>query len=88
MTENTSTPTPRKSIAMALDRAAERACLVARDGATAKQCWYLAGLIAAAGKDASDIGCAITQSNAVLTKREASEFIQMYLDDAARRAAA
>lgn len=81
MTKTTTKTTndPRKSIVIALDRAAARSDLVNKDPATGKQCWYLAGLLAAQGKDAANLGCEITNQNCILTKRQASMYIEQLL---------
>lgn len=73
--------TTQKQIAQALDTAAQRAEFVDRTPATGKQCWFLAKLIMEAGKDADDVGCSLTNTQAVLTKRQASMYIEMYLED-------
>lgn len=65
----------RKEIARDLDRAAYRASLIGQDAATSKQNWFLAGLLAANGESAADIGFGLCNSNAVLTKRAASIWI-------------
>ena len=74
--------TTQKEIASDLDRAAGRACLVDREGATRKQCWFLAKLILEAGGDASDVECECTRTQAVLTKSRASHLIDQYLNTA------
>lgn len=63
----------QKEIAMELDRAAGRACIIDREGASAKQVWFLAGLLFKAGRNARWVTGGNT--NCVLTKREASSFI-------------
>jgi hypothetical protein len=78
--------TDQKSIARTLDRAAARADMIDREPATGKQVWFLAGLIAKAGKDAGDIDCGCLNTQAILTKRMASEFIAMYLADQTKAA--
>ena len=65
----------RKDIARDLDRAAARADLIGQTPATSKQNWYLAGLLAANGDRAADIGFGCCNTNAVLTKRIASVWI-------------
>jgi len=75
--------TTQKSIAIALDTAASRAKGLGLAAATSKQCWFLAGLIAKAGRDASDIGCQISNSQAVLTAKQASLYINDYLREQA-----
>lgn len=66
----------QKSLAGWLDRAAARADMIDRDPATGKQCWYLAHLILKSGEDGYDW----VNSNTVLTKREASNLIDTYLN--------
>lgn len=75
--------TTQKEIARDLDRAAGRACHVDAEGATRKQCWFLAKLLLDAGTDASDLDCEITNTQAILTKREASLHIDFLLKQAA-----
>ena len=60
----------RKMIARALDRAAARTDSLGGVGATPKQCWFLAGLMA----DANDDGVP-----SMLSKREASALIDQFL---------
>jgi hypothetical protein len=79
--------TTRKSIAIAIDAAADRASAMGAYGATKKQVWFLAGLIEEAGRDASDIGCQISNTTATLTKKEASRYIEDYLSDKHAKAA-
>lgn len=64
----------QKSIVRQLDRAAARA----GSSATGKQVWYLASLMFQAGDDADQIGCGCLDTNARLTGREASEWIDFY----------
>tara|TARA_R110000824_G_scaffold161741_2_gene337160 strand:- start:1135 stop:1788 length:654 start_codon:yes stop_codon:yes gene_type:complete len=64
-----------------LHSAADRAEIVNRRGASPKQIEFLASLMEQCGKDARDIGCECTQSNAVLTSKQASRYIGDYLDD-------
>lgn len=59
----------QKIIARRLDRAALRAETIGQWGATSKQCWYLAGLMLAAGEDASEY---VTDTHLILTKHRAS----------------
>lgn len=66
----------QKEIAGILDRAAARA---ARAAATSKQCWFLAGLMFKAGDEPRDIDLGISNSNAVLTSKNASFWIDSYL---------
>lgn len=73
----TDTEITQKSIARQLDRAAARA----RFPATAKQVWFLAGLIFKAGKDADDINCGCLNSQATLCGRDASQWIDFYLNN-------
>ena len=72
--------TTQKEIARALDIAAARAEIIDREPATGKQCWFLAGLLIKAGLDEEAIDCAITNTNAVLTKRDASREIEALLN--------
>lgn len=74
--------TTQKDIAQALDHAAKRAETVGAAPATSKQCWFLAKLILETGKDAQDIGCGWSNTSAILTKRDASRYIDDYLRDA------
>jgi len=69
----------RKDIVKSLDKAAQRAADYYHNGATAKQTWFLAGLIAAAGEDAAAIGCGWANTSALLTSRQASTWIDRYL---------
>lgn len=64
--------TTQKEIARILDRAAMRAD---DRGASSKQCWFLGGLMAAAGEDGSDY----LLTALPLSKREASEMIEFFL---------
>lgn len=66
----------QKEIARTLDSAAARAD---RAPATTKQCWYLAGLLFKAGDEPRDLGLALSNSNAVLTSKQASFWIDQYL---------
>lgn len=70
----------RKDIVRLLDRAAER---TGRSAATSKQTWYLAGLLADAGLDADWCGCGVLDSSASLSKRGASDLIDLLLKQAA-----
>lgn len=79
--------TTRKSIAADLDRAAGRADLVDREPASAKQCWYLAGLLAERGLTADYIDCGCLNTQAVLTKGQAHRWIDALLADKAGAAA-
>ena len=65
--------TTQKSIARILDRCAGRA---GDRAATAKQCWYLAGLMLAAGEDGNDL---LLDTSFPLTGREASSLIDTNL---------
>ena len=65
----------RKEIAGRLDIASKMA---SGYGATAKQCWFLAGLIEAAGEEASGV-----IESGRLTKANASFYISQYLKDKA-----
>jgi hypothetical protein len=60
--------TAQKALAKTLDRIAARGS----NGATSKQCWYLAGLLIAAGQDADDM---LLDTGYRLTVREASSLI-------------
>lgn len=71
----------RKETAEWLDRAAARAEFIDRDPATRKQCWFLAGLMEQAGWNLDDIGCGITNTSAVLTKKKASGWIDTLLNE-------
>lgn len=75
--------TDQKTIARHLDIAADRCELVDRDPATRKQIWYLASLIAKDNGSAEDVNCALTRTQAMLTKRQASVWIDDYLKQAA-----
>ena len=72
----------QKSIASALDRAASRACHVNRTGASQRQCWFLAGLLLKAGQTEADVGCDILNTQAVLTAKSASAYIDDLLKSA------
>lgn len=69
----------QKQICIALDTAASRADLIDREPASSKQCWFLAGLIFKAGEDASAIDMEISNTQAILTKKAASFWIDQYL---------
>lgn len=71
----------RKLTAQFLDSAAARAEAIGRAPATPRQCWYLAGLLTERGQD--DTALLGTNSNAVLTKAAASNFIDDLLRDKA-----
>ena len=66
-----------KTIARQLDRAAARSSYPA----SPKQVWFLAGLIFKAGKDADDINCGCLNTQASLSGREASQWIDFYLNE-------
>ncbi|MFQ5535624.1 MAG: hypothetical protein ACE5EM_12475 [Sphingomonadales bacterium] len=68
----------QQEIASALQTAANRANQVGARPASSRQVWYLAKLIADAGRDASDIGREITNSRATLTGPQASQYITDY----------
>lgn len=73
----------RKVVASFLDDAAARAEMIDADPASQKQCWYLAGLIV----DADDIGMyedIVLNTSFMLTKREASGLIEMYVSQKGR----
>ena len=63
-----------------LTAAAGRADLIGR-GASPKQVNFLASLMTQCGKDASDIGCECTHTQATLTSKQASHYIGDYLED-------
>jgi hypothetical protein len=65
----------QKRIATLIQRAADRAERLGYAAATDKQVWYLAGLLVAKGLEADEIGCGAINSNATLTSREASAYI-------------
>ena len=67
----------RKQIVIALDRAAGRCDF----GATSRQTWFLAGLLAERGSNAAGVGCDICNSNARLTKKQASLYIDQLLSE-------
>ena len=67
--------TEQKSLAKQLDTCAARAYSIDSDPATPKQCWFLAGLILRAGESGDDF---YTNSSLVLTKRKASNLIDIY----------
>ncbi len=69
----------QKQIAQALDRAADRAEIVDAAPATAKQVWFLAGLIAKSEGAEADYNGWLLNTSAVLTKAEASSLITFYL---------
>lgn len=70
--------TNQKQIVISLDAAANRSAW----GASSKQTWFLARLMAQAGDEAKDIDCCISQSNATLSKKQASIWISDYLAQA------
>ena len=74
----------QKEIARALDAAAARAEIIDREPATGKQCWFLAGLLLKAGLTEEYLDCGCTNSNAVLTKRDASREIEAMLNGGAK----
>lgn len=74
--KTTATQTDRKTIVRDLDVAASRSHIIEREPATAKQCWYLAGLLEQAGLDADAVECGICNTQAVLTKSMASRRIE------------
>ena len=75
----------QKIIARQLDRAAERADMRDYAAASAAQIWYLAGLLAQKGLDASDVNCGPINTSATLTSRQASDLIDYYSGAAAAR---
>jgi len=64
-----------KRIVRWLDRAAERACQMGRRGATRKQTWFLASIIAPRGIWCGETEYTYTSSNAMLTSAECSALI-------------
>ncbi len=68
-------PTDRKYLARWLDRAAQRAELIEARPASAKQVWYLAGLMAERSYGLDWAGCGVLDTQAILTSREASRLI-------------
>lgn len=78
----TSAALDRKSIARELDRMAARAGSFA---ASAKQVWFLAGLMAERGEDARNL-FGLNYGNMTLTGKTASFHIDLYLRDARRAA--
>lgn len=66
----------QKSLARRMDRCAARADIIDQEPATAKQCWFLAGLVLKAGEDGNEY---FTNTSLVLTKRRASMLIDQYL---------
>jgi len=71
----TAQQTDRKEIAQDLDAAAARAEMIGKTGATAKQCWYLAGLLADRDLTADAVDCGCLNTQAILTKARASKWI-------------
>lgn len=69
----------RKLIVKFLDTAASRADIIDREPATGKQCWFLAGLIAQ-NEDGVTYNEIVCNTSFVLTKRRASQMIDMYLN--------
>ena len=67
--------TEQKSLATQLDTCAARAYSIDADPATPKQCWFLASLILRAGETGDEF---YTDSGLVLTKRKASNLIDVY----------
>ena len=63
-----------------LDRAAARCESIDLVPATAKQTWFLAGLIAKGASAEADYQDFLLNSNLLLTKREASSLIDSYLN--------
>jgi len=63
-----------------LDTAASRAEILDRDSATSRQTNFLASLIEQCGNTSDDVGCGLTNTQAMLTKKAASDFIGIYLD--------
>lgn len=68
----------RKLIVKFLDTAASRADIIDREPATGKQCWLLAGLIAQ-NEDQATYDEIVLNTSLVLTKRRASQMIDVYL---------
>jgi hypothetical protein len=75
-TQNTEETLSRKSIARWLDMAAGRADMLGMRPASAKQCWFLAGLM-----ESANDGFTAVDTQLVLSSRKASEWIDMYLAD-------
>jgi hypothetical protein len=73
--------TTQKTIAIALDNAADRAADALYTPATGRQCWYLAKLMA-------DVGDTDTDAPELLTKRDATKLIDWYLAGDPKRTAA
>ncbi len=71
--------TDQKSFATQLDTAASRAEVVDQDGASRKQCWFLAKLMLDANETPDDYGFGHVHTSAVLTRREASSMIGDHL---------
>lgn len=69
----------RKEIALALDSAASRAETFRLKSATRKQRWFLAGLLHDCGLTADDVGCGLTNMQAMLTVGKASTWIDTML---------
>ncbi len=74
----TTNPMTQKEIASNLDMASDRACHVNATGSTGKQNWFLASLILKAGENSYTLFGSDT--NAILSKREASQYIDDYLN--------
>jgi len=67
--------TKQKEIANALDSAAARAEMVGAYGASSKQCWFLAKLLKDHGLDEEFVECGVCNTQAMLSKKKASRFI-------------
>lgn len=67
----------RKTVAQFLDRCADRAELVDQPPATRRQTWYLAGLIVE-NEDQDTYNQVVTNTSFVLTRRRASQMIDVY----------
>lgn len=74
----------RKEIVASLDLAARRAADAGISPATGKQCWFLAGLMGDAGDDRRALW---GDSDGMLSKKDASRFIDEYLAQAKKKAA-
>lgn len=68
----------QKQIAQVLDRAADRAETVDATPATARQIWFLAGLIAKTDGGDADYNEWLLNTSAILTSNEASSLITFY----------
>ncbi len=69
----------QKDTARQLDELAARAEVVGSEPATQKQCWFLAGLLIAAGETVAS--WTNTNTSFVLTKKRASRSIDFFLQN-------